>query len=137
MREITSHRINQFNRNHIEISALDGPGPGGASHLYCIDVWKGSKNSDGPADMATATEDAAPPVEMRFQNGAIGEVGPNGITDEALLAIVIDRIQGFQKGQFSCRENALALTKLEEAMHWLHHRTQQREARGVEGTSKA
>lgn len=53
---------------------------------------------------------------------------------EALIAIVIDRLQGFQRGQFACEENVLALHKLHEAMHWLHHRTREREERGVEGT---
>ena len=48
--------------------------------------------------------------------------------------MLIDRLRGFQAGPFGCRENALALTKLEEAMHWLHHRTRGRMARGVEGT---
>jgi len=33
------------------------------------------------------------------------------------------------------RELSLALTKLEEAMHWLRHRTNARIARGVEGTN--
>lgn len=72
-----------------------------------------------------------------FQKGALKEVGINGVSDEALLAILIDRLQGFQTGPFSCRENALALTKLEEAMHWLNHRTLDRMNRGVEGISKA
>jgi hypothetical protein len=48
----------------------------------------------------------------------------------------IDRLQSFQSGDFACRENALALTKLEEALHWLDHRTKDRQRRGVEGTSK-
>jgi hypothetical protein len=60
----------------------------------------------------------------------------NGITNEVLLAIVLDRLNGFQQGEFKSRENALAITKIEEAMHWLHHRTREREARGVEGTHK-
>jgi hypothetical protein len=72
--------------------------------------------------------------EIHFQEGPIAEVGTNGLTHESLLAIVIDRLQAFQKGPFACRENALALTKIEEAMHWLHHRTAARVARGVEGT---
>jgi hypothetical protein len=72
-----------------------------------------------------------------FQNGPIAESGPNGISNEVLLAIVIDRLECFQKGQFACRENALALTKLQEAVHWLHHRTRERLARGVEGLSIA
>lgn len=57
-----------------------------------------------------------------------------GVTHEALLAILIDRMQAFQKGPYSCRENALALTKLEEAAHWLNARTARRVAQGVEGT---
>lgn len=62
---------------------------------------------------------------------------PSGLTQEVLLAIVIDRLRSFQAGPYSCRENALALTKLEEAQHWLLHRTRARMARGVEGKSAA
>ena len=72
--------------------------------------------------------------EIRFQNGPINKVGVNGATNEDLIAIVIDRLQGFQSGEYACRDNALALTKLEEALMWLRHRTEERETRGVEGT---
>ena len=58
------------------------------------------------------------------------------VTHEVLLAILIDRLQSFQAGPYACRENALALTKLEEAQHWLQARTKARMARGVEGTSQ-
>jgi hypothetical protein len=58
----------------------------------------------------------------------------NGISIEALLAIVEDRLLGFQSGQFSCRENSIALTKVQEALLWLAKRTRDRVARGVEGT---
>ncbi|ODT86711.1 MAG: hypothetical protein ABS78_15575 [Phenylobacterium sp. SCN 70-31] len=74
---------------------------------------------------------------MLFQNGPIGEVGVNGLTHEALLAILVDRLRAFQAGPFSCRENALALTKLEEAQQWLGARTRARMVRGVEGTHAA
>jgi hypothetical protein len=50
--------------------------------------------------------------------------------------ICIDRLRSFQSGDFKCRENALALTKLEEALHWLNHRTRDRQSRGVEGINK-
>jgi hypothetical protein len=69
-----------------------------------------------------------------FQNGPIKEVGCNGLTHESLLAIIIDRLQGFQSGQYACRENAIALTKIQEAQMWLQKRTRDRLARGVEGT---
>jgi hypothetical protein len=71
-----------------------------------------------------------------FQHGPIKEVGPNGVSNEALIAIVLDRMRSFQKTRWSCRENAVAITKLEEAMMWLHKRTNDRIRRNVEGTNK-
>ena len=120
MREITSHKVNGLNES-LRIMVLDDPGAGGASHKYGIDVL-GGESCSGPI--------------INFQNGPIAEAGVNGISQEALLAIVIDRLECFQKGSYSCRENAIALTKLQEAMHWLQHRTRERVARGVEGTSQ-
>ena len=71
---------------------------------------------------------------IEFQKGAIKEHGVNGVMNEDLIAMVIDRLESFQNSPFKCRENALAITKLEEALHWLRHRTTKREKRGVEGT---
>lgn len=70
--------------------------------------------------------------ELLFQHGPVKEVGVNGLTNEALLAVVVHRLQFLNK-QFPCRENSLAITKLEEAMHWLEARTRDRLARQVEG----
>jgi hypothetical protein len=125
MREIHAHEINDFNRNNVVVRAMDGNGPGGASHLYHISIGIVERTDENPTGASCM---------VNFQNGPIKEAGVNGVTDEALLAILIDRLQGFQRGQYSCRENALALTKMEEAMHWLQHRTRERERRGVEGT---
>lgn len=122
-KEIHTHKVNTCNEQ-LRVVALDDAGSGGACHKYEIG-W------GGPEEMGT---DQGNPCFLRFQDGPIAEVGTNGVTHEALLAIVIDRLQDFQRGPFACRENALALTKLEEAMHWLHHRTKLRVARGVEGT---
>ncbi len=123
MRRITSHKINGLN-DAIEIIAMDPPGPGGANHFYRVEPIT-DRHPQG----------AINPADIVFQNQPIAEVGVNGTSNEALIAIVIDRLQGFQRGQFACRENALALTKLEESMHWLHHRTAERLRRGVEGTT--
>lgn len=125
MRELTSHKVNGLNEV-LRIEVLDEPGQGNACHLYGI-------TSDEPREAST------PPAVMnpiRFQNGPINEFGVNGISNEALLAIVEDRLLGFQSGQFACRENAVALTKLQEAMMWLQKRTRDRMARGVEGTNQ-
>ena len=72
--------------------------------------------------------------EIVFQHGVVPEHGVNGITEGALLAVVADRLRGHQSGPFGCRENALALTKIEEALHWMEARTKDRLKRGVEGS---
>ena len=116
MRQLTSHKVNGLN-DAIEILVTDLPGDGGANHEYQINL-----------------EDRQDVTHVQFQNGPIGVAGFNGISNEALLAIVEDRLKGFQQGKFSCRENALALTHLQTAMMWLHKRTRDRMVRGVEGT---
>lgn len=60
-----------------------------------------------------------------FQNGDPKEVGMNGYTNEALLAVVLHRLQEFQKGARPCRQNAIAITKIEEALMWLGHRSKE------------
>lgn len=72
--------------------------------------------------------------EVWFQRGPIKEEGVNGVMNEDLIAMVITRLEHFQKSEFACRENAIAITKLEEALLWLRKRTMAREKRGVEGT---
>lgn len=107
-----------------EVVVLDEPGPGGAHHEYVIQPI--DKTLDYPLPYST----------INFQNGPVKEAGENGIFIEDLLAICQHRLECFQAGDFACRENALALTKLQEAMHWLNHRTATRQARGVEGTNQ-
>ena len=61
----------------------------------------------------------------------------DGVTNEALLAIVIDRLEGFQAGRFPCDENEQAMLACEEALRCLHLRTRVRITRGVENQAKA
>ena len=72
--------------------------------------------------------------EINFQEGPIKECGVNGVCNEDLINMVIARLESFQETKFSCRENAMAITKLEEALLWLRKRTMAREQRGIEGT---
>ena len=76
-----------------------------------------------------------PLAVIHFQEGPIKEYGVNGVCNEDLIAVVICRLDHFQESEYSCRENAQAITKLEEALLWLRKRTMGREQRGVEGTS--
>jgi len=134
MRTINEHKVNPAN-DKLTIMVTDAPGAGGANHRYEISGFNLANNPS--AVDPEHGQYAATRVELFFQNGPINEAGLNGITQEVLLAIVADRLRSFQAGQYACRENALALTKIEEAQHWLHSRTIARMQRGVEGTNSA
>jgi len=83
-------------------------------------------------------------IDIRWQDGPIPKTekgepmqSPNGAFVEGVIEAAIQRIQFFQtatNGKFACRQNALALTKLEEALHWLDDRTAERIKRNVEGS---
>jgi len=129
MRVITEHQINECN-SAIEIEA-DEPNPknGNASHDYLMH-WKNERLPPAPgSDVGRES------ILLRFQNGPIAEVGTNGITHEALLAILADRLRGFQSGAYACQENADALSAIQLAQECLHSRTRKRVERGVEGTN--
>jgi len=133
MRELNEHKINPAN-DRLMVTVLDEPGAGGANHLYQITGFNTKTNSSCPF-----TERHGTPAEhatVLFQNGPISEDGNgvNGVTHEALLAIVADRLRSFQAGPYACKANACALTHIEEAQHWLQQRTIERMRRGVEGT---
>lgn len=129
-RIISSHAVNVCNEA-IKIEVLDEPGSGGANHHYFLGGYhtKGNPSADSSCDDQTGTH-------ILFQNGPIKEAGINGLTNEALLAILIDRMEGFQSGQYATIENQIALNHLRSAAETLRFRTQQRERRGVEGTHR-
>jgi hypothetical protein len=131
MRKITDHRLNGLNE-FIEIMAGPPNAETGASNVYelrLVGLPAGSRIGGI--------------MRVEFQAGAIG--GPesiNGFSMEALIAVLVDRLKGFQgmntsltgvAAPFACRDNACALTHLEEALQWLRKRTLDRVARGVEG----
>lgn len=130
MRQLTDHIVSGDQAVQLKIEVTDAPGAGGANHRYEIAGFSCLSNPSATGYEQTNIE------LIFFQNGPIKEVGVNGITQEALLAIVIDRLRSFQTGPFSCRENAIALTHIEEALMWLQRRTVARIRRGVEGTNQ-
>ena len=80
-------------------------------------------------------------IQIEWQNGPLGRGDarqePNGAFVEGVIQAAIGRLQYYQtacSGRFACRENAIALTHLETALLWLQKRTEDREARQVEGT---
>jgi len=77
---------------------------------------------------------------ISWQNGPLGRVGteeripPNGAFVEDVLKAALQRLEFYNASQFRCRENSLAITKIEEALFWLQARTSRREVQNVEGT---
>lgn len=126
MRTITDHIANPVN-DRLEITVLDEPGAGGANHEYRITA----------TDDGSGKPHAIADHHISFQNGPINEHGVNGVTQEVLLAVVIDRLRSFQAGPFACNENGEALAHAEQALDWLKSRTKARMARGVEGRTIA
>lgn len=107
-----------------KVFASDEKGIGGANHEY--DIY--------PAD--NFNEDTEPYIVIRFQNGPRKLADSiHGVLDTDLLEIVRDRLKGFQQGEFATRENALALTHIEEALMWMNRRVEDRIERNVLGTN--
>jgi hypothetical protein len=122
-REIKTHRGNKLN-DSLRILAGDR-GPGGASDSYSISGID-PEHEPLPQDIWTP---------LRFQKGNPAD-GINGISNESLLAVIRDRLEGFQAGPFACEENKHALAWIISAMDILAARSMRRDLRGVEGTQQ-
>ena len=125
MREITEHHDGHgLNEALMVVADNTDHNAGGASHNY--EVAYMSAGYPGIASTPVAT--------IQFQHGPRNVEGSKpGVTDGVLLAILIDRLRSFNAGPFACRENAIALTHMEEALHWVKHRADARAKRGVLG----
>jgi hypothetical protein len=145
MREITSHIV-EGGPPMVQVFAEDELGPGGAPHHYEI-AWRiaspGKLRADGgrdnvPCGCKICEGIATAVVRIDFQKGGVTEAGSvNGVTHEALLAIIVDRLEHFQKGPFPSGANDMALDHCREALRQLQKRTRDRIQRGVEGASAA
>ena len=103
------------------VAAIDerDPKAGNASHTYGIQYG-------GPKDVC----------HVQFQHGPRGVEGSTpGVFDDDLLAIIEDRLVGFQSGPFACNENAEALTAVRDAREALGKRVARRIAQGVLGAN--
>lgn len=83
-------------------------------------------------------------IDDRYTEGINGEptldikfatLDEDGTTVEDLIAVAIGKLSMYNK-EVPSRETSLAITKLEEALLWLHYRTVDRTQRGIEGTKE-
>ena len=75
-------------------------------------------------------------LSFTIQNGPIKENGVNGCQVETIVEVAKKIVEGLN-AKFPCRENAMMITKLDEAIMWSKKRTADREDRCVEGENKA
>ena len=79
MREITTH---QQNKDDLKIEVVD-------NHCYRV---SGFNTQSNPSDTLTSHYGKpATQAHILFQQGSVGE--PNGLTDSALMAIIVDRLE--------------------------------------------
>lgn len=117
----------QKRENLNTVLAVDEAGNGGANHHYKVTYEE--IVDFGDRKLVTA-------ADIQFQNGARKlPDSVHGVLDTDLLEIVRDRLKGFQSGEFACRENACALTHIEEALMWMNRRVEDRIERNVLGTN--
>lgn len=120
---LRNHLVVGSQSDLVDILVLDRPGPGGGHHEYGVS-W--------PVE-----EYPLKGIRIRFQKGPIPEEGCNGLTNEALLAIVEHRLSCFQNGAYPNQYTEAALTHVTEALRELKARTIDRMTRQVEGQYKA
>lgn len=112
------------------VYAVDEKGNGGANHCYKI-------CRDEVIDNVTLEHKVTDILNIDFQNGARNQEGSKtGVIDADLLEVVRDRVKSFQAGPFSSRENACALTHIEEALMWMNRRVEDRIERNVLGRNE-
>jgi hypothetical protein len=120
-REIIEHRVTGLDtvNESLTVTAVSDPDPLGQTRFYEI---------AGPAFVN--------PTEIVFQSRPRKEVGfIDGITEEALLAIVLDRLRGRQTGPLKDRQVEWAIDRIYEGLHNLHLWATARSERKIEGTS--
>ncbi len=135
-REIETHHDGHGLTESIRVTT-DGPGPGGASHLYALSVpacpTGGAYGTTHEGDCEAARQVVG---FVQFQRGPRN--APDsvpGVVEGAVLAILIDRLEAFQAGPYPSEENAAALDHLKAALAKMKERADKRAARGVLGTN--
>ena len=120
-----------------DVFAIDEIGPGGANHLYVIRKEGAAQLTieDGTEQIKVDPNEILATIQLqcgpRKEDDSI-----HGVIDTDLLEIVRDRLKSFQVGPFSSKENACALTHIEEALMWMNRRVEDRIERNVLGKNQ-
>lgn len=119
-RAITSHNVPGLETG-IRISAPSESDTEPSNRLYLV---SGFNSRNNPAFKAVSTVAFNEDLQgFAFVNNVDENGVPNGLTLEALTAILIDRLEVFQSGPFACDENDVAMVHYKAALNVLHQRT--------------
>lgn len=130
MKTLIAHHDGFALNDSILVEALDEPGPGGAHHEYRLSVPHAT-------DAKATYQGKSFTATLRFQRGPREEPDSlPGVTEGALLAILLDRLEAFQLGEYWCVENDHVLRHVREALDWTKRRAVNRHRRGVLGTTR-
>lgn len=119
--ELFDHLDNSASSNFTKVFAVGAPDPVDGAHARYEIEWQ---QPDGQYMV----------LVLGFQDGPVKEAGVNGVTEEALLNVLMHRLGAFQNSRYACRETACARTRVQEALMWLGQRTKARIIAGTEGT---
>lgn len=143
MRHLTIPRLHPKDRT--VVAALQTEADEHDCHVYMLTGFRHTTNrayrateyGDGPNAHAIETAATSPDALhiLAFQHGDPATIGVNGITMEALLAVLADRLQCIQGGPWACAENATALGCILAASDALQSRS--RRLKGAHGDEPA
>ena len=91
-------------------------------------------NDINPNGMITGGFVQGAGLDIQWQEGPLDDDGPNGTFVDDVLYAALQRLEAYQDTRLSCRENDMAITKIQEALHWLGARRRDRQDRGVQNT---
>jgi hypothetical protein len=86
-------------------------------------------------------EVSGPGLSIKWQDGPLGRPPKpaTGAFVEDVIEAARQRLEFYQTGgnaKYNCRDNAIAITKLEEALLWLNRRRLDRELRNIQGLNQ-
>ncbi|MCC6295418.1 MAG: ABC transporter ATPase [Pseudomonadales bacterium] len=109
--------------------------PADLNNHYTITAT-GEPSHDGSVPDYSISVPGIPATRFVFHTGPHNEGATiRGLSNEVLLAIVLDRMQAWQSGPFKCQENAESIRHIERALDAIRRRALARRGRGVLGAN--
>lgn len=134
--KIGGFNVVDINKVKEEFKALAPVGKRQDGVVFCRETWdEYFERVIRPTSFVYVRHDVNS-LSFTIQNGPVKEVGVNGCQVDTVIAAAKVILEGLNKN-FPCRENSMAITKLDEALMWLEKRKADRIAREVEGFNKA